>query len=232
MKKKLKYFIGLILIYSIFMITSTDAKAAYLDKTSMTVPIIDKYKSMDIITLEGTKAKAAWKSSNPKIATVNQKGWVYAKKAGTCTISAKVSGKTYKCNVTVRKLDPYLIAAYGYHAMRELSSDPNSVKINKACIQQDKYGVRVVLDVSLRGLYTVTRRCISLTPCQNNKLEFYLNVYTRSKDYGIVWGSLDKDFNSTFNKNKKMTLNTSKVKTLYKQVKNKKVIIGRFLLNS
>ena len=46
--------------------------------------------------------KGTWTSSNKKIATVNSSGKITAKKAGTCTITAKVSGKTYKCKITVK----------------------------------------------------------------------------------------------------------------------------------
>jgi uncharacterized protein YjdB len=44
-----------------------------------------------------------WKSSNKKVATVSKTGKVTAKGAGTCTITVKTSGKTYKCTVRVNK---------------------------------------------------------------------------------------------------------------------------------
>lgn len=42
------------------------------------------------------------------MATVSSKGKITAKKKGTSTITAKVSGKSYKCKVTVK--NPYLNA--------------------------------------------------------------------------------------------------------------------------
>lgn len=48
-------------------------------------------------------AKVAWKSSNPKIAQVSQKGVVTGKKGGTVTITATAHGMTKKCKVTVKK---------------------------------------------------------------------------------------------------------------------------------
>lgn len=54
-------------------------------------------------TVTGPSKKVTWKSSNKKIAAVNPKGKVTAKKAGTVTITAKANGVSAKCKVTVRK---------------------------------------------------------------------------------------------------------------------------------
>ena len=50
----------------------------------------------------GTKKKIKWKSSRPSVASVNQKGKVYAKKKGTATITASVGKKKLKCKVKVQ----------------------------------------------------------------------------------------------------------------------------------
>lgn len=53
-----------------------------------------------------TSKKVTWTSSNKKVATVNSKGKVTAKKPGTVTITTKtVNGKTAKCKITVKKID-------------------------------------------------------------------------------------------------------------------------------
>ncbi len=54
------------------------------------------------LKMQWAKGKVKWSSSNKKVATVNSKGKVVAKKKGTAKISAKVGGKTYRCKVTVK----------------------------------------------------------------------------------------------------------------------------------
>lgn len=53
-------------------------------------------------------SKITWKSSNPKIATVDSKGVVTGKKKGTVTITAKANGITKKCKVTVAEPSIYI----------------------------------------------------------------------------------------------------------------------------
>lgn len=55
------------------------------------------------LKITGTKAKVKWSTSKKAIATVNSKGKVTAKKAGSTNIIAKVQKKTFKCKVTVKK---------------------------------------------------------------------------------------------------------------------------------
>lgn len=52
-----------------------------------------------------------WKSSNSRVASVNTYGQVTAKKAGSCKITAKVTGAEASCRVTVQKTEITLSAA-------------------------------------------------------------------------------------------------------------------------
>lgn len=57
------------------------------------------------LKLLNAKGKVTWKSDNKRIATVNQKGIVLAKKVGRTTIRAKHKKKLYKCKITVVKIN-------------------------------------------------------------------------------------------------------------------------------
>ncbi len=81
------------------MINEVEAKAKVkLNKTKLTLV---KGKSYTLKVM-GNKKKIKWSTSNKKVAIVNSKGKVTGKKAGTCTITAKIGSKKYKCKVTVK----------------------------------------------------------------------------------------------------------------------------------
>ncbi len=67
---------------------------------------LKKGKSFTIkakLTPSGAEATIKYTSSNKKIATVNSKGKVTAKKPGKATITVKAGNITKKCVVTVKK---------------------------------------------------------------------------------------------------------------------------------
>jgi hypothetical protein len=93
-------------LFSVLMLTLTlsvinpmTAQAAVkLNKTEASVKVGKTTK----LKIKGAKsAKVKWSSSKKKIATVSNKGVVTGKKPGKTTIKAKVSGKTYKCQLSV-----------------------------------------------------------------------------------------------------------------------------------
>lgn len=81
--------------------TETEKEEVKLSKTKKTIYIGEKYT----LKIKGTTKKAKWwKSSNTKVATVNSKGKVTAKKKGTAEITAKVGAEKLKCTIKVKNL--------------------------------------------------------------------------------------------------------------------------------
>lgn len=74
-------------------------KKVKLNKTKLTLTEGKSYT----LKLKNNKKKVKWTSTKKNVATVTAKGKVKAKKAGKTTITAKVSGKKYKCRVTVKE---------------------------------------------------------------------------------------------------------------------------------
>ena len=64
-------------------------------KLTLKISVPKKYKKQT--------SKIKWSSSNKKVAVVNKKGVVTAKKTGKTVIKAKFYGTTAKCTVTVKK---------------------------------------------------------------------------------------------------------------------------------
>ena len=74
-------------------------KKVRLNKKKLTLTVGKSYT----LRLKHVKKKVKWSSSKKKVAAVTKKGKVKAVKAGTATITAKTSGKKYKCRVTVKE---------------------------------------------------------------------------------------------------------------------------------
>lgn len=98
-KKILASVMAIALIVSLFP-TGTVAQAAKIKISKKKVTLY--VKKSTTLKIKGTKSKAKWSSSNKKVATVNAKGKVKARKKGTCKITAKIGKKKYTCKVTVK----------------------------------------------------------------------------------------------------------------------------------
>lgn len=84
-------------------ITANAAVKMKLNETNITLKISEDGKETCQLKVIGAKKKVKWSSSDPKTASVTRKGKVTARNAGKATITAKVSGKSLKCKVTVKK---------------------------------------------------------------------------------------------------------------------------------
>ena len=87
--------------------TIQDTCMVYSMAISKSSTTLEQYDTFNLY-VDGAPSTAAvsWRSSNPRIATVTQRGIVTARMPGECTITATVDGKTVTCNVIVRSIDP------------------------------------------------------------------------------------------------------------------------------
>lgn len=103
-----------------FCLQPIHAKAAApkLNKTQITLLT----KKTVVLKVTNAKKRAKWSSSNQRVASVNSKGKVTAKKKGMAKITAQIGKKKLVCKVTVKKyytmketyqsLDSYLKKRY------------------------------------------------------------------------------------------------------------------------
>ena len=83
-----------------------DTSVTTVNKNGTKISAIEKFLKVGKSTtlkVTGTSKKVTWSSSNKKIVTVNSKGKITAKKAGTAKIYCKVGGKKYTIKITVEK---------------------------------------------------------------------------------------------------------------------------------
>ena len=107
MKKIITWMISLMLILSVIFTGGDCVKAATTPELSKSNITLVKGNT-GLLKIEDATADekdaAEWESSNPKVATVTQKGRVKAKEIGESKIMVSVAGKTLVCKVTVESL--------------------------------------------------------------------------------------------------------------------------------
>lgn len=92
--------VALCIMLTLSPLLQREAYAASVETISYTM-YSDSYVQLWV---HGKIRKGTWKSSDPKIATVSNKGMVKSKsKAGKTVISVKLGKTLYKCNLTVKK---------------------------------------------------------------------------------------------------------------------------------
>lgn len=96
-----------------------------LNCTKKTVKTDSEFK----LKVLGTKKKVKWSTSNPYIAVVKSNGTVLTDGAGKCVITAKVNGKKYKCNVTVKDRYGNVSGSVTYHYNQYSGYVPNTGSI-------------------------------------------------------------------------------------------------------
>ncbi len=109
MKKIVKLFVSILLVLNMVLIIPimfceqgyvVEASNVKLNYTKRTMYVGGYYW----LKISGTSKTVKWSSSNQKIATVSSGGKVFAKKEGTCTITAKVGKQEYTCKIKVKSV--------------------------------------------------------------------------------------------------------------------------------
>lgn len=103
--KKIKSIIGIFLCACLLitLIPNINVQAKTKYKLNYTSKIMYEKDTFNLYP-EYCFEKATYSSSNKKVATVNKKGIVKAKKVGKATITVKVGKQKMKCKITVKKM--------------------------------------------------------------------------------------------------------------------------------
>ena len=146
-RKFLSFIIVLTLVFTLFPSTAEAASKVKINKTKTTIYV----GKTETLKISGTNKTVKWTTSNKNVATVSSKGKVTAKKTGTTTITAKVSGKKYNCKVTVKK--PYINCS----SKTLYVSDTYTLKLTGTSIKSIKSSNTKVATVSNKGKVTAKK---------------------------------------------------------------------------
>lgn len=167
MKISLSLCLAFVMLFSILPIQVEAKSTVKLNKAKVTV-YVGKTTTLKV---SGTSKTVKWSSSNKKIATVNSTGKVTAKKKGTATITAKVSGKTYKCKVTVK--NPYLNATKKSLAVGKTYT----LKLTGATAKKYTSSNKSIATISSKGKITAKKAGkATITVTDNNKKTYKCTV--------------------------------------------------------
>ncbi len=105
MKKIISFLLIVLMCFTIVSPTASAAGKIHLAKTKIVITLGGNYsqKLYDKNDKAISSSKITWKSSDSDVAKVDSKGKIKMVGEGKATVSAKYSGKTYKCTVTVKK---------------------------------------------------------------------------------------------------------------------------------
>lgn len=139
-----------------------------LDKSKATIYTKGKKTIKLVATVTGESTDVKWKSSNKKVAAVDSKGKVTAKKTGTATISATANGITVKCKITVKK--PTIKAAGKVSVKKGKTKQLNVKAIPEGKIQYKSSNKKIVtvtkkgvIKGKKKGKATITIKCNGVT---------------------------------------------------------------------
>ena len=102
--------VGLLTAFICLLLLPVYPKAAAPKISSRKISLV--VGNTKTLKMKNTKKKVKWTSGKNKVVKVSQKGVVMARKKGSTTVTAKVSGRKYTCRVTVKdaKLSTYRLS--------------------------------------------------------------------------------------------------------------------------
>ncbi|MCI8731932.1 MAG: hypothetical protein HFH57_12550 [Lachnospiraceae bacterium] len=102
--------VGLLTAFICLLLLPVYPKAAAPKISSKKISLV--VGNTKTLKMKNTKKKVKWTSGKNKVVKVSQKGVVTARKKGSTTVTAKVSGRKYTCRVTVKdaKLSTYRLS--------------------------------------------------------------------------------------------------------------------------
>ena len=102
MNKRISMLLTFVLILSLVGVAPINQSAVAVEKVKLNKSSLTlKVGATSKLVLKNAKGKISWKSTQKKVASVDKKGVVKAKKTGSAAIIALFKGKNYYCNVMV-----------------------------------------------------------------------------------------------------------------------------------
>lgn len=81
-------------------------KSIAITSENVTIAVGESYQMSVLATPEDAEFETSWTSSNPDVASIDNKGLVVAKTIGTCMVTVNADGKTATCDIIVVEGEP------------------------------------------------------------------------------------------------------------------------------
>jgi len=228
MRKTLSFLLILAMLISILTPMQVEAASKVkINKKSHTMYVGQTYA----LKISGTSKKVTWSTSNKKVATVDSKGKVVAKKKGTATITAKVAKKKYTCKVTVKT--PVLNAT----KKTLYTGQTHTLKLTGATAKTYSSSNKKIVTVSGKGKVTAKKAGIAKITVKDTKGRKYtckvtvktptINATSKKLDIGKTYtlkltGATAKTYSSS---NTKIATVSSKGKITAKKTGTAKITV-------
>ena len=173
MKIRKSFLFLLVIVFSVFSLSFTVLAKVKINKKSATISVGSTVQ----LQVTGAKGKVKWSSSNKKVASVSDQGFVTGKESGRTTIKAKLGKKTYQCKMTVKKgkaLNSVTLPDEVYNAVKGRWYTQTTQQVGS-----DAKFTRTKLIKYERGSHKVISECnlISVEKLYNGFYGFYKNQY-------------------------------------------------------